>query len=64
MGSGTTPGRIPKRKKMPGQTGRDTITIQNLEIVRVDAERNILLIKGSVPGPKGCVLEIKKAVKS
>lgn len=64
MGSGTTPGRIPKRKKMPGQTGRDTITIQNLEVVRVDAERNIILVKGSVPGPKGCVLEIKKAVKS
>ena len=64
MGSGTTPGRIPKNKKMPGQTGRETVTIQNLEIVRVDAERNLLLVKGSVPGPKGCVLEIKKAVKS
>lgn len=64
MGSGTTPGRIPKNKKMPGQTGRETVTIQNLEIIRVDAERNLLLVKGSVPGPKGCVLEIKKAVKS
>ena len=64
MGSGTTPGRIPKNKKMPGQTGRETVTIQNHEIVRVDAERNLLLVKGSVPGPKGCVLEIKKAVKS
>ena len=64
MGSGTTPGRIPKNKKMPGQTGRETVTIQNLEIVRVDAERNLLLVKGSVPGPKGCLLEIKKAVKS
>lgn len=64
MGSGTTPGRIPKNKKMPGQTGRETVTIQNLEIVRVDAEKNLLLVKGSVPGPKGCVVEIKKAVKS
>lgn len=64
MGSGTTPGRIPKNKKMPGQTGRDTITIQNLEVVRVDTARNVLLIKGSIPGPKGAFVEIKKAVKS
>lgn len=64
MGSNTNPGRIPKNKKMPGQTGRETVTIQNLEVVRVDAARNLLLVKGSVPGPKGCVLEIKKAVKS
>ncbi len=64
MGSGTTPGRIPKNKKMPGQTGHETVTIQNLKIVRVDAERNVLLVKGSVPGPKGIVVEVKKAVKS
>ena len=64
MGSGTTPGRIPKNKKMPGQTGLERITVQNLEIARVDAERNILLVKGSVPGAKGSVVEIKKAVKA
>lgn len=64
MGSGTTPGRIPKNKKMPGQTGCDTITIQNLKVVKVDAERNLILVKGSIPGPKGCVVEVKKAVKS
>ncbi len=64
MGSGTTPGRIPKNKKMPGQTGCETITIQNLKVVKVDASRNLVLVKGSIPGPKGCVVEVKKAVKS
>ena len=64
MGAGTTPGRIAKNKKMPGQTGRERITVQNLEIVKVDADRNILLVKGSVPGAKGSVVEVKKAVKS
>ena len=64
MGSGTTPGRIPKNKKMPGQTGCETVTVQNLTVVRVDAERNLLLVKGSIPGPKGSVVEVKKAVKS
>ena len=64
MGSGTTPGRIPKNKKMPGQTGCETITVQNLKVVKVDAQRNLILVKGSIPGPKGCVVEVKKAVKS
>ena len=64
MGSGTTPGRIPKNKKMPGQTGCETVTVQNLKVVKVDASRNLILVKGSIPGPKGCVVEVKKAVKS
>lgn len=64
MGSATTPGRIFKGKKLPGHMGAERVTIQNLNVVRVDAERNLLLVKGSVPGPKGGLLIIKDAVKS
>lgn len=49
---------------MPGQMGNKRITIQNLEVVRVDAENNLLLIKGSVPGPKKSLVTIKEAVKA
>ena len=63
-GSATSPGRVFKGKKMPGQMGNKQITIQNLEVVRVDAENNLLLIKGSVPGPKKSLVTIKEAVKS
>ena len=49
---------------MPGHYGSERVTIQNLEIVKVDAERNVLLVKGSVPGPKGAILTIKSAVKA
>ena len=52
-----------KAKKMPGQMGNKKITVQNLEIVRVDAENNLLLVKGSVPGPKKCLVTIKETVK-
>lgn len=55
--------RVPKGKKMHGRMGAETITIQNLEVVKVDAERNVLLIKGSVPGPKNAYLKIRAAVK-
>ncbi|WP_110931216.1 50S ribosomal protein L3 [Paenibacillus bouchesdurhonensis] len=55
--------RVPKGKKLPGHMGSETVTIQNLEVVRVDAERNVLLIKGSIPGPKNSVVKIKQAVK-
>ena len=48
---------------MAGQYGCEQVTIQNLEIVKADAERNLLLVKGCVPGPRGSVLEIKTAVK-
>lgn len=64
MSSGTTPGRVKKGKKMPGHMGSTKITIQNLEIVRADAEKNLLLIKGAVPGPKGALLFIKDSVKA
>ena len=62
--SATTPGRIWKGKGMPGHMGCVQRTIQNLEIVRVDAENNLLLVKGSVPGPKKSLITIKETVKS
>ena len=63
-GSATTPGRVFKGKKMPGQMGNKKITVQNLEVVRVDAENNLILVKGSVPGPKKCLVTIKETVKA
>jgi large subunit ribosomal protein L3 len=63
IGAGTTPGRVFKGKKGPGRWGHERITIQNLEVVEVDAERNLLLIKGAVPGIEGAILEIRNAVK-
>ena len=64
MSSGTTPGRVKKGKKMPGHMGNVNVTIQNLEIVRVDVDKNIILVKGAVPGPKGSILVIKDSVKA
>ena len=63
MGASATPARVLKGKKLPGQMGREKITVQNLEIVKVDAERNALLVKGAVPGPKKGILFIKETVK-
>ena len=63
MGSTSTPGRVFKGKKLPGHMGCETVTIQNLEIVRVDTDKNAILVKGSVPGNKGAILKIKSAVK-
>jgi large subunit ribosomal protein L3 len=63
MGSNTSPARVFKGKKLPGHMGVDKITVQNLDVVRVDAERNLLLIKGAVPGPRGGLLVIKNTVK-
>ena len=64
MGSTSTPGRVFKGKKLPGHMGRVTITIQNLDVVKVDLDKNVILVKGSVPGPKGAILKIKSAVKA
>ena len=64
MGSSATPARVHKGKKMPGQLGAKNVTIQALEIMLIDDERNILAVKGSVPGPKGSVLEIQSTVKT
>ena len=63
-GSATSPGRVFKGKGMPGQMGNKRVTVQNLEVVRVDAENNLLLIKGAVPGPRKCLVTIKETVKS
>ena len=63
MGSTSTPGRVFKGKKLPGQMGHVTRTIQNLEVVAVDPENNLLLIKGSVPGPKKGLVVVKTAIK-
>ncbi|WMI80624.1 50S ribosomal protein L3 [Anaerotignum sp. MB30-C6] len=64
MGSSATPSRVRKGKKMPGHMGSENVTIQNLEIVRTDAEKNLILIKGAVPGAKGSILVIKDSVKA
>ncbi|MEG6616895.1 50S ribosomal protein L3 [Peptococcaceae bacterium 1198_IL3148] len=58
------PARVFKGRKLPGHYGVDRVTVQNLEIVKVDAERNLLAIKGAVPGPRGGLLVIKNAVKA
>ena len=63
-GAASDPSKVFKGKKMPGQMGNKKITIQNLEIVRVDAENNLLLVKGSVPGPKKSLVTIKETVKA
>ncbi|WP_440705978.1 50S ribosomal protein L3 [Heyndrickxia oleronia] len=58
------PNRVFKQKALPGRMGGEQITIQNLEIVKVDAERNLILVKGNVPGPKKALLKIKTAIKA
>jgi len=63
IGACATPARVFKGKRMPGRMGGDQTTILNLEVVQVDAERNVLLLKGAVPGPKGAVVLIREAVK-
>ena len=64
MGATSTPGRVFKGKKLPGHMGSVTVTIQNLDVVRVDMDKNVILVKGSVPGAKGSILKIKSAVKA
>jgi large subunit ribosomal protein L3 len=64
MGSTSTPGRVFKGKKLPGHMGVEKVTVQNLEVVKVDLDKNAILIKGSVPGNKGSILKIKETVKT
>ena len=64
MGSTSTPGRVFKGKKLPGHMGAETVTIQNLEVIKVDLDKNIILVEGSVPGAKGSILKIKSSVKA
>ena len=63
-GSATTPGRVFKGKKMPGHMGAVRVTVQNLEIVKIDVENNIILVKGAVPGPKKSLVMLKDTVKA
>ena len=63
-GSATTPGRVFKGKHMPGRMGAVRVTVQNLEVVSVDAEKNLILVKGAVPGPKKSLVMLKESVKA
>ena len=64
MGPISSPSRVFKNKHLAGQYGNDNVTIQNLEVVRVDLERNAILIKGAIPGAKGGIVMIADSVKS
>lgn len=63
-GSATSPGKVMKGKKMPGHMGSVRVTIQNLEVVRIDVENNLILVKGAVPGPKKSMVMLKETVKA
>lgn len=64
MGNASYPGRVFKGKKLAGHMGAEAVTVQNLEIVRVDAEKNLILVKGAVPGPKKSIITVRDAVKA
>lgn len=64
MGANSSPSRVFKNKHMPGQYGNERVTVQNLEIVKVDTQRNALLIKGAIPGAVGGIVTISKSVKA
>jgi large subunit ribosomal protein L3 len=64
MGACSDPSRVFKGKKLPGHMGCDTVTIQNLDVVCVDVEKNLLLVRGAIPGPKGGLVIVKSAVKA
>lgn len=64
MGACASPARVFKNTKLPGHMGHEKVTVQNLEIVRVDAERNLLLIRGAIPGPKGGLVTVKESIKT
>ena len=64
MGANSTPSRVFKGKKMPGHYGHEAVTVQNLRVMRVDADRNLILVKGAIPGPKKSIVTIKSAAKA
>ncbi len=64
MGQASSPSKVFKGKNLPGHMGAVKVTIQNLEVIRVDAEQNLILVKGAVPGPKKSILTIRDAVKA
>lgn len=63
MSAAAYPGKVFKGKKLPGHMGSENVTIQNLEVVKVDVERNLLIVKGAVPGPKKGLVTIKETIK-
>ena len=63
MGACTYPGEVFKTKHLPGHMGSETVTVQNLEVVKSDAERNLILVKGAIPGAKGTLVAVKSTVK-
>ena len=63
MGACSSPSRIYKGKKMPGHMGAVKVTVQNLDVVKVDTENNLLVVKGAIPGPKGSIVTVKSTVK-
>jgi len=63
LGSTTTPGRVWKGHHLPGHMGQDTVTVQNLKVVKVDVENNLLLVKGAVPGCRNSYVVVRKAIK-
>ena len=63
-GSATTPGRVMKGKKMPGHMGTEQVTVQNLEVVKIDVENDLILVRGAVPGPKKSLVCIAESVKA
>ena len=63
-GSSSSPSRVMKGKKLPGHMGAETVTVQNLEIVKIDAENNLIALKGAIPGPRGGVVYITDSVKA
>jgi large subunit ribosomal protein L3 len=64
IGACATPARVFKGKRMPGRMGGDQVTMMNLDVIEVDAERNVVLIRGAIPGPKGAIVVIREAVKA
>ena len=63
MGANSDPSRIMKNKKMPGQYGHEQVTVLNLEVIKVDKDKNIIAVKGAVPGPKGSIVFIRSTVR-
>ncbi len=64
LGAGSTPGRIPKGKRLPGHMGHERVTVLNLRVEKVDPERNLLVVRGAVPGPNGGLIYIRSAAKT
>jgi len=64
MGANSSPSRVFKNKKMPGQYGHEVVTVLNLDVIKVDAEKNLIAVKGAVPGPRGGILFLRDTVKA